>query len=631
MKYRSGEGQVFLISIVHDIFAFQQQQQQQQQQQKPSSAIGQNVQLEQTLPKGYYAFGKAALNARPPKVRKPPYLPISGECPGIQDASSLLSKHNMCGDLNRGLIPRNPMGQYVHGEPYPFELIKNKTLQYLSKTLPYLKEEIDNVPKVARFVKPSEFFENHSKRHTRQANLQELNINIENSTNASQMSFMESKMNTNSNNMTKQNRQNGCDGNVICQAIESLKEEGPFSKSFLSNVVSAVGNVASINSVVSLIDQYGQSVNQTNPSSSSQRFALSQLLSSIGSESSSSSNNNNNNNNNNNAGTGSSYSPLLSIIDYLQSLQTPKFATKRKTSPDVEDIIPDGNEKPQTPCMSTEEYISPTYARNYQGVWKYVVQIPNEGKNKCDLIEGSCRESPRWVSLLVAEIFYPDIYFPVNQIMPMLYKQQQQMIQQQGSTTYNKPLNQNAQQQQQQQQQTLNNNGKRTSFQSGSNPIISTASSINLNQLNGLDMNALTNLLTKRINNDPSLLINHLGSTNNNHNNNIHSLNNNHLHQFGLQNLELLARKARLQQDINGNELNNVEDNVSDSIENSSSSNNNDKSKHCDGYDKIGCYVVRVYYDWFLVNGSCKCWKSTSGSSINETIKRIFIGKWKKK
>ncbi|OTF73328.1 hypothetical protein BLA29_006591 [Euroglyphus maynei] len=274
----------------------------------------------------------------------------------------------MCGDLNRGLIPRNPMGQYLNGEPYPFELIKNKTLQYLSKTLPYLKEEIDNIPKVARFVKPSEFFENHSKRHARQANLEDLNKQIENVTNVQQMTTIETNDN-NSSNLTKQNRQNGCDGNVICQAIESLKEEGPFSKSFLSNVVSAVGNVASINNVVSLIDQYGQSSNQTNPSSSSsQRFAISQLLSSIGSESGSSSNNNNNNNN-----AGSSYSPLLS---------TPKFASKRKTSPDVEDFISsDGmnSEKPQTPCMSTEEYISPTFARNYQGVWKYVVQIPNEG------------------------------------------------------------------------------------------------------------------------------------------------------------------------------------------------------------------------------------------------------------
>ena len=239
----------------------------------------------------------------------------------------------------------------------------------------------------------------------------------------------------------------------------------------------------------------------------------------------------------------------------------------------------------------------------------------------------------RWVSLLVAEIFYPDIYFPVNQIMPMLYKQQQQQ-QQQGSTTFSKPLSQNAQQ-----QQTLNNNGKRPLFTTGSNSIISTASAMNANQLNGLDLNALTNLLTKRINNDPTILINHLGSANNNqhHQNNIHS---HHHHHPGLHNLELLARKARLQQNMNENELNNNDEdnnnnnnnNNGDLMENSSTtSNNSDKSKHCDGYDKIGCYVVRVYYDWFLVNGSCKCWKSSSGSSINETIKRIFIGKWKKK
>jgi len=55
------------------------------------------------------------------------------------------------------------------------------------------------------------------------------------------------------------------------------------------------------------------------------------------------------------------------------------------------------------------------------------------------------------------------------------------------------------------------------------------------------------------------------------------------------------------------------------------------KSKECDGYDSIGCYVVRVYYDWFLVNGSCKCWKLSNTSqtnSINDAIKRIFIGKW---
>ena len=35
------------------------------------------------LPKGYYVFAKAGPNVRPPKVRKPPYLPISAECQGM--------------------------------------------------------------------------------------------------------------------------------------------------------------------------------------------------------------------------------------------------------------------------------------------------------------------------------------------------------------------------------------------------------------------------------------------------------------------------------------------------------------------------------------------------------------------
>lgn len=38
----------------------------------------------------------------------------------------------------------------------------------------------------------------------------------------------------------------------------------------------------------------------------------------------------------------------------------------------------------------------------------------------------------------------------------------------------------------------------------------------------------------------------------------------------------------------------------------------------CDGHDQVGCYVVRMYYDWFLVNGSCKCWKPSG--------KQVFAG-----
>lgn len=38
-----------------------------------------------------------------------------------------------------------------------------------------------------------------------------------------------------------------------------------------------------------------------------------------------------------------------------------------------------GGMQPLTPCPSAVEYITPVFARNYQGVWRYVVQIPYEG------------------------------------------------------------------------------------------------------------------------------------------------------------------------------------------------------------------------------------------------------------
>lgn len=34
---------------------------------------------------------------------------------------------------------------------------------------------------------------------------------------------------------------------------------------------------------------------------------------------------------------------------------------------------------PPTPCPARVEYATPVFARNYQGVWRYVVQIPYEG------------------------------------------------------------------------------------------------------------------------------------------------------------------------------------------------------------------------------------------------------------
>ena len=193
----------------------------------------------------------------------------------------------------------------------------------------------------------------------------------------------------------------------------------------------------------------------------------------------------------------------------------------------------------------------------------------------------------RWVSLLVAEIFYPDIYFPVNQIMPMLYKQkasqqqQQQQMPTQQAQSQTQPQKQ--QQQQQAQFQVINSNHNQIKRPTGAN------------HLSNINLETLANMLKR------------------------HDAYN----QNGYQNMEHLGRRARTVVEKSGGDPN--EEDGDKNNENSG------EKKHCDGYDKIGCYVVRVYYDWFLVNGSCKCWKSHSSSlNINETIKRIFIGKWKK-
>lgn len=66
----------------------------------------------------YYAFVESAA-AIPPKVRPPPYTHVNLECKDIPSKNAFVSVHNICGDLNKGQIPRNPMRQNVLGEPYP--------------------------------------------------------------------------------------------------------------------------------------------------------------------------------------------------------------------------------------------------------------------------------------------------------------------------------------------------------------------------------------------------------------------------------------------------------------------------------------------------------------------------------
>lgn len=77
-----------------------------------------NVEEEENPPEGYYAFIQSP-SAFPPTVRPPPYQPVKADCPDHLNTKPYVSANNLCGDLNRGKIYRNPMGQNVMNEIYP--------------------------------------------------------------------------------------------------------------------------------------------------------------------------------------------------------------------------------------------------------------------------------------------------------------------------------------------------------------------------------------------------------------------------------------------------------------------------------------------------------------------------------
>lgn len=160
------------------------------------------------------------------------------------------------------------------------------------------------------------------------------------------------------------------------------------------------------------------------------------------------------------------------------------------------------------------------FAKNYQGSWRYVVQIPYEGyftqtvevtrciQARCHYLDGGCLSSPRWVSLLVAEIFYP-----------------------------------NGEEQ----------SGAGTAMNAGGAPPVQ-------------DFQAYQQYLQKRAGMSPAGEQSVYTSTN-----------------------------------VNPNSNNDGNSNAAEAV--------NGNAQHCDGHDEIGCFQVRLYYDWFLIPGSCKCWR----------------------
>ncbi|XP_044264537.1 uncharacterized protein LOC123011246 [Tribolium madens] len=357
-------------------------------------------------PEGYYAFVESP-NAEPPRVRPPPYTHAPTDCREDDTKSPHASAFNLCGDLNKGTIPRNPMGQNVLGSPYPFELIRNMTLKYLSRTLPILKAD-ETLPKVAQLqddlisqntITPFQNSNDRVKRETK--------------TNQKQEKKDETPTNSTSQDNKDRKSRKFCDqGGIFCMLYKAINGESYSSP----NVVQ------------------------------------------------------------------SSHLP----VERRDEIAQPRY------------------EGPPTPCPAKVEYATPVFAKNYQGVWRYVVQIPYEGyftqtvevtrclQSRCHYLDGGCLSSPRWSSLLVAEIYYPDTVLS-------------------NSDTANPP---------------------RSPVAASQPPSVQ-------------DFQNYQQYLHKRA---------------------------------GLQAAPV-------------------------------DSSTTTRPTHCDGVDALGCFQVRLYYDWFLIPGSCKCWR----------------------
>ncbi|XP_075985951.1 spaetzle domain-containing protein 6 [Anticarsia gemmatalis] len=344
-------------------------------------------------PEGYYAFVESP-NATPPRVRPPPYRQVASPCPEVDSTRPHVSANNLCGDLNRGVIPRNPMGQNPNGEPYPFELLRNQTLRFLSRTLPVLRAD-DTLPRVAHLppapsapAAPAPLVPELQHNRLEERSRRSLDMSDSSPSDSVPSHALRAEHRAAGDDAPRESRKFCDGGGVFCMLYRAINGDSESS-----------------------------------------------------------------------AG--------------VERREDPGPAPHAQHAHRYEG--------PPTPCPARVEYATPVFARNYQGVWRYVVQIPYEGyftqtvevtrcmQSRCHYLDGGCLSSPRWVSLLVAELHYPPRTQPQSHIQDY-----QQFVQNRAGTA------------------------EETST---------------------------------------------------------------------------------------------------------------DKPPHCDGHDEMGCYQVRLYYDWFLVPGSCKCWR----------------------
>ncbi|OQR75180.1 hypothetical protein BIW11_00815 [Tropilaelaps mercedesae] len=625
---------------------------------RPGGPYLSDPQLEQ----GYYSFIKAEDYEHPPKVRKPPYHRANFRCNERLVDGKLSPRDTLCGDLNKGVIPMNPMGQRPISDPYPFELIKNKTLEFLSRSLPFLKAQ-KNLPKVARFGGTGPILGHMPVIHSSSATgpgyrfkrsvsnaFNSSSTVLVNNHGGSDHAAMELKTNPVPDLKSALSRENihrmlnatvnGLCQNAqgtLCSVMIQLQRQRSGSSAAMLNTLTGLLNLAkapqisnkvqnpetssgspstatNILNVLSYAGEILNAVNQdsTTPAPIVTRSPLSQVLSALTGASGSSSAN---------------PSPIVQVLDLMTSESSPvkllanmySNSNRYKKQSDessekmyvkgdkLEQSSRSGSSLPPTPCPSMEEYVTPVYARNYQGVWKYVVQIPQEGyltqtiqqttcmSQTCDFVEnGLCHESPRWVSLLVAEIFYPDAIVPSSpggggqgpsfhanlksgppRPPPHLPPHHPSFAQSYNQLSRAPPLFEKPVAGPQPSPSKL--------YPVYQRPVSS------LDRLPGPppveDFHNFQQYLQRRVA---------------------------HSHGFRLRKSKRNAQDSEDEDTIEGKNYSTLPKSSSPK-----------KTSKCDGYDHVGCFVVRMYYDWFLVNGSCKCWKPNGKTQA----KHLFGGK----
>ncbi|XP_066959294.1 uncharacterized protein spz6 isoform X1 [Macrobrachium rosenbergii] len=372
----------------------------------------------QEYPEGYYAFQEAPGKV-PPKVRKPPYVQSRIPCLGALESpeEAELSLNNLCGDLNDGHLPLNPMGQSVMGHSYPFEQFRIIRRPIRSVGGDARMEEAELDAQGIDSVKEELLQDVRASRDTRSDNARREEEEDEEDVPAEGRAFGAS------------NARAFCDDNwgLFC---------------LLYNTMSGKSGASSSGIGAGAQDRHD--------------------------------------------GSGADLDSALNALGTGAN-----------------------GAQPLTPCPSAVEYVTPVYARNHRGMWRYVVQIPYEGyftqtvevtrclASRCHYVAGgACLATPRWVSLLVAEVYYPDAH-----LAPSGHRSQPDL--------------------------------SRAAVVAPGNPPIPDPFPYDLQKRQG-----------------------GTGPTSN-----------------------------------------------------AGSKEPPTTSEHCDGHDEVGCFQVRLYYDWFLVPGSCKCWK----------------------